>query len=280
MKNMMKKSRKTLIIIIGAILLFPIALNFILQLSVSERVIGNETTWLNFWATYLGAIFSALMVYATFKTIGKTADMNLSQKRSEWLCSFRSEAGTLLSLVDANYINVLAQEILWGKTTKVMEEGIRLQNSLTKTKFVLNALLQEYDSLFNESNSSMYLDSLDRPLSQFYPPFREFVSFSIICDYLSNDNLTEHAFNQVLAMKEDMKMSGFREIVKAISSLEKLNIFAIEVDRMVENIKKATLAAIMTNLSKWDSSELERALLKICRDEAKGIHRGFSLVKI
>ena len=64
------------------------------------------------------------------------------------------------------------------------------------------------------------------------------------------------------------------------SSLEKLNIFAIEVDRMVENIKKATLAAIMTNLSKWDSSELERALLKICRDEAKGIHRGFSLVRI
>lgn len=60
MKNMMKKSRKTLIIIIGAILLFPIALNFILQLSVSERVIGDEITWLNFWATYLGAIFSAL----------------------------------------------------------------------------------------------------------------------------------------------------------------------------------------------------------------------------
>lgn len=104
MRNMMKNSRTTLIIIIGAILLFPIALNFILQLSVSEQVIGDETTWLNFWVTYLGVIFSAFMVYATFKTLRKTADINLSQKRSQWLCSFRSEAGTLLSLVDANYI--------------------------------------------------------------------------------------------------------------------------------------------------------------------------------
>lgn len=268
----MRKIRKKFYWVMVLLLLFPIMLNFVLQIPISDRIIGDETTWLHFWATYLGAMFSALMVYISFKTISKTVDINVSQKRSEWLCSFRSEAANLLSLVDTNYINVLAQEALWGQSVKVMEEGFRLENSFKKSTFILNALLLEYDSLFDESKGRNYIQQIEHYIYLFYAPFREFVQFSVISDYLSNGNLNEHSIAQVLAMKRDMDDDGFKAITKAIDDLSRLNIYASDYEKKVEIIKKRTLAEIMKNLRAWDSSALQGVILSVCEDEAKEIH--------
>lgn len=269
---MIIKNKSTFFLIIIVLLALPVVLNYVLQISIAENIIGDEVVWLNFWVTYIGVLLNALMVYAAFRTITKTTEVNMSQKRSEWLCSFRTESANLLSSVDLNYINVLAQKALWDKTTKVMEECFRLENSFRKSNFVLNALLQEYDSLFDETKGGKYIHLIDSYMTFFYTHFREFAQFSVICDYVSIGNLNEHAFRQVLAMKADMKRCGFRAIEKALADLEKLSPKADDIEASIMTIKRETYAKILKNLAEWDYKELEKVLLTICRNEAKEIN--------
>jgi hypothetical protein len=74
---MIIKNKSTFFLIIIVLLALPVVLNYVLQISIAENIIGDEVVWLNFWVTYIGVLLNALMVYAAFRTITKTTEVNM-----------------------------------------------------------------------------------------------------------------------------------------------------------------------------------------------------------
>lgn len=68
-------------IILGiAVILLPISLNYVLQLScLGTDIIGTPETWLSFWGTYMGAVGSLVMAIIAYESLRA----NSSQLRTE-----------------------------------------------------------------------------------------------------------------------------------------------------------------------------------------------------
>ncbi|MDT3694147.1 MAG: hypothetical protein ROM03_07015 [Mucispirillum sp.] len=63
------KTTIQIIVILIVLLLFPIGLNYVLNLDIGATVVGKAKDWLTFWATYISGISSFAMVYLTYKII-------------------------------------------------------------------------------------------------------------------------------------------------------------------------------------------------------------------
>lgn len=262
---------KIFLICIG-LLVFPIILNFVLQLKISGKVIGNEVTWLNFWGVYLGVIFSALMVYITYKTLHTTNHINLSQRKKEWLYTFREHSAELITLASKNNINVLAQRLLWGQESLIMEQAMELNSALQRNTFLITALLKEYDELFMQDKSKVYIEQINIYLQPFLDSFQEFVEYTVICDYLTGCNYSQSGMNKTILMKSTMIANGFGAIYECLCKLEKLNRQSPKFIEHYYEVRKETLKQITSQLRSWDSNRFEQLLLKVCKDESRNIY--------
>ena len=71
------------IVFCAAIILIPIALNWIIRMPAYFKFVGNDTDWLNFWVSYISAIASFAMVLITWRTL-KQNENQLNELKRQW----------------------------------------------------------------------------------------------------------------------------------------------------------------------------------------------------
>lgn len=121
-----KSKTKVAIVVLIAILLIPIALNFLLQVSIKGIfVIGNdnsETVWLSFFGSYIGAIITSLVAFYILY-IDRKDNFNVIQYQNE--CStFRkgiSDLITYTAIYDKNHIRAIYNKWISAQHTGSVE---------------------------------------------------------------------------------------------------------------------------------------------------------------
>lgn len=121
----MKKYWKRILLVFAVILIVPIGINFILLCPTITDVVGDNTTWLMFWGSYLSAIISSVIalfvLYSQLIQNQKENEANRNanrteneqnrnlqlsiltyQQEQEWLNMFRKSAAEYIMLYSYN----------------------------------------------------------------------------------------------------------------------------------------------------------------------------------
>ena len=65
------------------ILILPFAINFILLIPTFTKIVGDNTTWLSFWGSYLGSIISAGVAFVILHIQRKDTNAQNANNRKE-----------------------------------------------------------------------------------------------------------------------------------------------------------------------------------------------------
>ncbi|MFK8793682.1 hypothetical protein [Planococcus plakortidis] len=192
----MKKyiKNKELLIYIPIVILFPVALNFILfsfDLGISY---GDGNVWLAFWGNYSGGIISAIVAYIVAHTqIDKQVKIESKQKKRDRLIAqlpslvrIKYELQTYLEQLEntkqeREYI-ILAEGglIKTSEGDELLdydedEEGI-LDYELVSKQFIVQSIeLKVYDWLEKIENDELHIELIDS--LKFYEGFSEALSY-------------------------------------------------------------------------------------------------------
>lgn len=221
----MKKLKKWRFVIIGAILLLPFALNFIIvrpQCS-NMSVVGTATDWLSFWGSYLGCVLSVfaslIILYQTIKTTQQQYAIDLYHKE---LLYFHDDIKDRFSKYNIAEV-IKFSEYISPQKEQIAEETVRLQY-----------LHEKYSSLFYSAQLLyMQLDNADN--GAFLESYKYMISKSV---ELINDVfrfLSIRIGNWSGDWSEDEKniIMGFSEKVEALSRFNTDIVFS-----KAENIMK------------------------------------------
>lgn len=140
------------------LLLFPIILNYILQLHITDHIIGNCENWLSFWGSYLAVIANMVMVYYAYKTIDVTIKTNKNSKKIKWHDDFRKAIISLKSQMDITVLRNLLQDLddNLKNAESVKKRLILRQTEYNTTVYNLTLLLRDRDVIYS-NNESIHL---------------------------------------------------------------------------------------------------------------------------
>lgn len=131
-----------------ALIVVPIALNFILLIPAFTPIVGDNQTWLSFIGTLIGALASFAMILFTAKTLEQN-NQQLKEMRRQWdeepyvACELSPSNETCcLRLHITNYSNVIADNI-----------KISIINNL-----IYSDSLNDDCALLNKNNHDMIFD--------------------------------------------------------------------------------------------------------------------------
>lgn len=149
------------IICVVAVFIIPVILNYILGMSTSFSVIGDNTVWLAFWGTYLGTIVSAIMAFLTWKTLKET------RRQAMLVEKYRQE--DLRPRLNIDIVN--EQHVLW----------LRLRNCGKRDAYDIHLSFSENEYLnYVESKySSLFKKTKNKQKDVFFIPFEESVNLWI-----------------------------------------------------------------------------------------------------
>lgn len=251
-------------IILLVLMAVPFLLNWVLQWRAVVPVIGDEVSWLAFWGTYIGAILTAWMVYATFKTIQKTVNLNKAQWRKDWLDSFRAAAADMIIATDRTFIGQICQDILFGRYDRAVEQGHAMEIAIKRSSFVLTTVLDEHDEVFDAKRRGNYVKEMNSYITPFLKQAGEIIQFAILCKYMKEKVASGHpeeGLDAISRMKADMEEGGYLVIVEAIR-------YMIGGGSLDDAIHDAVVK-MQTNLETVNIEGLETLLLSIGNQTAK-----------
>ena len=252
-----------MVLVIAFFVLLPFLLNWILQKPSFTSVVGNEETWLSFWAKYIGAILTAIMVVATFITIRRTANINKTQWKIGWLKDYRNAAVDILLATNTTSITQIAQDIIFGRYESAVEKGNKVNLAVKKSYYLITSVMKEYDDLFENQKSDTYIKKLDEFMNPFKKLAGELIQFGLICNYLKEkekEGKIDEGKVAVSRMLDDMKNAGYSLVVKAINEFHNGN---------KEDVIHNTVISLQNNFSDLDMDAFENLLLSIGEENAK-----------
>ena len=153
-------------IVLGTIIIAPIAVNCFLQIPAFTSIVGNETDWLSFWGGYLSAIISALVAYLILqKQLHQNQIENKNNRELQknlftieqeklWLKDLRILFAQYIVSFDYSSIEKAADEIIHGKRN--MKPTIDFDAILRK-KQQGDAAVRLYLSGIEDENIHKYL---------------------------------------------------------------------------------------------------------------------------
>lgn len=264
-KNRKRKDVLVWCVVILPLLVFPLLLNWLLQINSPTKVIGNPETWLSFWSKYIGAVLTAIMVFASFITIRKTVNINKTNWKIDWLNNYRNVAAELLRATDSSRIGQVVQYVNFGKYDLAVEHGNSIALDMRRYLFLMDSILEEYDNVFETQDMGA---GYSKQLKTFIEPILnktgEIIQFALICVHLSEKQANNHfkeGIDAVKDMRDDMVSAGYSEIVDAIDKLQKNTFDDIVHDAIVKMQQSYTRDV--------DVVGLKDLLLKIGQKNAK-----------
>lgn len=159
-----------LCIILGFSIIIPILLNFILPLHVAT-VIGDETIWLAFWASFIGSIASFTVAFLTYRTLVHYRKAQVFSEKQEhykneniWLAELRHSISELLTCYNPSLFAEIVVKIDHGNYEDAVQIANNLISAYEKADFEVKALLNQGESpdlqLFMYSNNLMYFEEI------------------------------------------------------------------------------------------------------------------------
>lgn len=257
------------------ILVIPVFLNYVLQIHIEANVIGNEETWLNFWAVYIGAILTALMVLASYVTIDKTIKLNLSQRKLDWLNEYRNVSASLLIDASPNTLGIMLQKLSFvNDVSSIMEQSVEMRHKIEKDQYLLLNLFKGNETLFSESYPTFdeYIKVINKKLQITIDVLNEIAQFLIIYDFLICGDQYPDALDHIKRMKQTMYEKGFYAIVEMIGSLDKYQSYQEIPSEHLNKIKMSFSKAMTMQSSNIPYEELKSYLLEITKKESNNIH--------
>ncbi|MBR6032563.1 MAG: hypothetical protein IKP36_11505 [Bacteroidaceae bacterium] len=135
------------VIIIGLILvvLFPIALNYILLIPINAPVLGESNGWLAFWGCYSGAIISSAIAFMILfiqrkdnhqeNSNNRQFELNIItyQQQCQWLNAFRNASIANINAYKADYLKEIIDLIRSKDLGKIQQKIKEVFENLTKT---------------------------------------------------------------------------------------------------------------------------------------------------
>lgn len=270
--------------LIGVLLIIgiPVLLNYALQIDSHIDVLGDEVTWLNFWAVYIGSILTGLMVVASYITIDKTIKISISQRKLEWLNEFRKISSSLIIDASPNILGVLLQQMPFeSSVSNIMDKSMDMRHKLEKDIYELENLFKGYEELFNDSQSTFdkYVMDINSRLKPFLEVLDELAQYTIIYSFLENKDLYNQTLEHVKKMQESMAAKGFLSIVQMIEDLNRYDDFQQVSDAENLVIKLTVSQALTHKMSLWSYNDFKNYLLDITKTESPKIHgRAFMFI--
>lgn len=145
------------IIIIGIILvlLFPIALNYILLIPTNAPILGDSNGWLAFWGCYLGAIISSAIAFTILfiqrkdnhqeNRNNRQLELNILayQQQCQWLAELRKAMADYINLYNENELKEIINYIKFGNIDMVLPKIKKLYDDLTKIDSMIAMIMAE-----------------------------------------------------------------------------------------------------------------------------------------
>lgn len=101
-----------LVVCIIAIILIPIAINFLLLIHSFTPIVGDNKNWLSFFSGYLGAVIGAgISLFVMFKTFQNTKRENVYKYENYWLDGFRDKCAAFIDVFNINYVITILKEM-------------------------------------------------------------------------------------------------------------------------------------------------------------------------
>lgn len=253
----------------------PVLLNYTLQISTNTKVLGDEVTWLNFWAVYIGSILTGLMVVASYITIDKTINLSISQRKLEWLNEFRRISSSLLIDASPNTLGILLQQMPFESgISNIMNKSMDIRHKLEKDIYELENLFKGYEELFKDSQSTFdkYVKDINALIKPFLDVLDELAQYTIIYSFLENKSIYSQTLEHVKKMQESMAAKGFLAIVQMIEDLKRYDDFQQVSDEEDFVIKMTVSQALTHKMSLWSYIGFKQYLLNITKTESPKIH--------
>lgn len=164
-------------LIVGLIVIAPIALNCMLQIPAFMSVIGTETDWLSFWSGYLGALISALVALLVLSRQLKqnheqnqqNRDLQIALLKSEqersWLNDLRSLFAQYIVSFDYAALEAAADEIIHGKRSKKPTTDF---DAMLRRKQQVDASVRMYLSGVKDERINNYLLEIEHFNNEYY----------------------------------------------------------------------------------------------------------------
>lgn len=215
--------KKIVIIFIVVIFLLPIIFNFVLPIKSFLPVIGNEENWLSFWATYIGAIVSALMVYVAIKTVQKTIALNKTTWRINWLDTYRNTAAELLLATNHMTIKQISQDILAKEYKKAANSGRGVNLAFKKSTFIMKCLFNEFDVKYECSKGKKYWHKILPYLKSFKENGGKVIKFALFCESMEDkrwDVNSSECKAYFAKIENDSGEDSYRTILQSVKDLK------------------------------------------------------------
>lgn len=118
-----------------ALVLVPIALNFILLIPAFTPIVGNNQTWLSFFGALIGALASFAMIFFTAKTLEQNREQ-LDELKRQW----KEEHTPSLSCQLIPYDDHFMLQILNTSNVTAYDLSIRLSTTIQLKIFLFDEL--------------------------------------------------------------------------------------------------------------------------------------------
>lgn len=264
-------------VLIGILVIcgMPVLLNYILQINTNANILGDEVTWLNFWAVYIGSVLTGLMVLASYITIDKTIKLSISQRKLEWLNEYRKISSSLLIDASPNILGVMLQQMPFEQCiSNILNKSMDMRHKLEKDIYELENLFKGYEELFKDPQSEFnnHVKGISDRLKPFLEVLDELAQCAIIYSFLENKNLYGQTLEHVKKMQKSMRTKGFQSIVQMIEDLKRYDDFQQVSDAENLVIKMTVSQALTHKMSSWSYNDFKNYLLDITKTESPKIH--------
>ena len=168
--------RSSFIIVFLVILAIPIILNFVIQLPAIFPVVGEPVNWLMFWATYLGAATSFLMIVYTALTLKQNKEQ-LDELKRQWNEAHQPAIfAYMMSHESYFYICIKNTSIVPLRDVKISITHVPKNGVIPSEEFFLNPINDVVFSI--EPNGCRYINTYAMLTSS--PIANDFIGLKII----------------------------------------------------------------------------------------------------
>lgn len=159
-------------IVIIAIILIPIVLNYVLQIQLDAKIVGFDTDWLSFWGGYLGGIVSSaiafIILYIQRKENRQENKKNrllqlkvLSyQRECQWFDNLRKALADSVNVYHANHLIEITNLIKTDNFSVIQQKIKEILDNLISTETKVGLLIHASEQNNNLSRYSNIREEL------------------------------------------------------------------------------------------------------------------------
>lgn len=244
-----------IIIFIILVFIFPIGLNYILQISVAEKVIGTPVVWLSFWGSYITAIISGVMVYFSYKAIRVSVETTKVQRKLQIHNNLREAIFKLRNATDLGRLYELQQDLQDKKYTSAKNELYRIQRSYNEASNNLDYILVDRDILYGIDERIRLTKEINSELKPIVEYIRVLSQFAIMQDGWAHRSYGDKKYSDVLELQDE-----------PLSLIIKDNPHSI---KLKDDYSETLLIAIANKYRNWDYTTFENKLLSLYKYDSK-----------